>query len=47
MKISLKVLGFEIASAEIDLGETGPGDLTVADVAKKKLSRWWLRGAVK
>ncbi|QGH80625.1 hypothetical protein SEA_RAHALELUJAH_65 [Mycobacterium phage Rahalelujah] len=46
MKLSIKILGFEIASVDLDLGEPEAGEAVVKKASKpvKFISRLWVGG---
>ncbi|AXH48834.1 hypothetical protein SEA_STEAMY_60 [Mycobacterium phage Steamy] len=46
MNVSFKVLGFEIWSLELDLGEPEAPVNTPVEKATKAMSRWWVKRMV-
>ncbi|QBJ01149.1 hypothetical protein PBI_ARISSANAE_64 [Mycobacterium phage Arissanae] len=42
MTLSIKILGFEVASVDLDLGEPAEKAAPVLDRGIAKLSRWWV-----
>lgn len=48
MKLTFRVLGYEIARIDLDIEQTDePEQVTVADKGKKAISRWFFKGMVR